>query len=95
MKLMVSSVDAADIRIAPGYMIPVRWVSVAQLALEGLGDDVAALDWDWPPPYDGMARRAKVRLREKIRRYERDVLQPWQEQVADLLLGAKRVRILR
>ena len=93
-------------RLEPGAVIPVREWPPIILESTANGFDVHGvlntigsavedeLTWDWPPPYDGEARRASVRIREKCRRYERSVVWPWQETLL-ALRGVDRLRVVR
>lgn len=70
-------------RLAPGAVIPVSSWPPVILESTANGYDVPAvlntigsaveteLEWRWPAPYDGDARRARVRIERKARALER------------------------
>lgn len=72
------SADDDGLLFGPGVLIP--WTSgqsYAQDVIDAIGRDVAALEFDWPAPYDGEQRRAKLRIRRKAGVLEETYLQAW------------------
>ena len=64
--------DPSELRLGPGALIRVlSSESTAQAVLADVGRDVDRdLTWQWPAPYDGEQRRARVRIRRKCQMLE-------------------------